>query len=41
VQAWARRNGFELLFVWPSQRSIPFYQRLGFEGENDVMECDL
>ena len=41
VQAWARRSGFELLFVWPSERSIPFYERLGFDGDNDVMECSL
>jgi GNAT superfamily N-acetyltransferase len=30
VTAWARDAGIELLFVWPSEESIPFYERHGF-----------
>jgi GNAT superfamily N-acetyltransferase len=41
VQGWARRHEFELLFVWPSERSVPYYRRLGFTGENEIMECVL
>lgn len=41
VQGWARRHDFELLFVWPSERSVPYYRRLGFIGENEIMECAL
>jgi GNAT superfamily N-acetyltransferase len=35
---WCRRRGLEELVVWPSERSVPFYERSGFKGENDVME---
>lgn len=31
----------ELLIVWPSERAVPFYERLGFEWENEVMEMRL
>jgi GNAT superfamily N-acetyltransferase len=31
----------ELLIVWPSERAVPFYERLGFEWENEVMELRL
>jgi hypothetical protein len=30
VTTWARGAGLELLFVWPSEESIPFYERHGF-----------
>jgi GNAT superfamily N-acetyltransferase len=30
VTTWARGAGIELLFVWPSEESIPFYERHGF-----------
>lgn len=39
--AWAREEGIEGLFVWPSRRSRPFYQRQGFSEENDIMELEL
>ena len=38
VTAWGREQGLEELVVWPSERSVPFYERAGFKGENDVME---
>lgn len=31
----------ELLIVWPSEQAVPFYERLGFEWENEVMELRL
>ena len=31
----------ELLFVWPSERSVPWYERNGFMQENELMECPL
>lgn len=31
----------ELLFVWPSERSVPWYERNGFFKENELMECPL
>lgn len=31
----------ELLFAWPSKRSVPWYARNGFRAENEIMECPL
>lgn len=41
VKAFAKENGYELLFVWPSGRAVPFYERQGFCAENEMMECPL
>lgn len=41
VATWARGTRIECLFLWPSERSRPFYQRQGFTPENDVMELAL
>ena len=40
VKAWSREQDLEELIVWPSERSVPFYERAGFSGENDVMELN-
>ena len=31
----------ELLFVWPSSKSVDWYCRNGFRSENEIMECGL
>lgn len=31
----------ELLFAWPSDNSISWYQRNGFNGDNEIFECPL
>jgi N-acetylglutamate synthase-like GNAT family acetyltransferase len=41
VKQWARENRIELLFVWPSEKSVTFYERQGFLVENDIMELEL
>ncbi|MBU5225258.1 GNAT family N-acetyltransferase [Clostridium senegalense] len=41
VKQWALDNKIELLFVWPSERSINFYKRHGFLIENEVMELEI
>jgi N-acetylglutamate synthase-like GNAT family acetyltransferase len=41
VIEWARNSGIELLFVWPSQKSVPYYKRTGFTEKNEIMELDL
>ena len=41
VKEYARKTDCELLFVWPSDRAVPYYKRLGFQIDNDVMECPL
>ena len=41
VKEWCYERKLELLIVWPSERSIPFYERAGFSGINDIMELPL
>lgn len=41
VRDHAAAADLELLIVWPSGPAIPFYERLGFEWENEVMELRL
>ena len=31
----------ELLFVWPSEKSMNWYERNGFSPENEIFECVL
>src|SRR5262245_2800089 len=38
---WASSLGFELLIVWPSERSIPLYERAGFSSKNEILELSL
>jgi len=38
VISWSKEEKLEELFVCPSERSVPFYERAGFKGDNDVME---
>ena len=40
VREWASSRGLELLMLWPSERSIPFYERAGFH-QADALELDL
>jgi GNAT superfamily N-acetyltransferase len=37
----ARDEGLDYLIVHPSQRSFPFYRRLGFTGEGDLLFLEL
>jgi GNAT superfamily N-acetyltransferase len=37
----ARSRGIEFLIVWPSERSVSFYERLGFTLSADAMELPL
>lgn len=39
--AWSREQGLEHLIVWPSEPSVPFYERAGFSKETDVLELPL
>jgi GNAT superfamily N-acetyltransferase len=38
VVTWAREVDLDTLIVWPSEESVPFYERVGFAGENEVLE---
>lgn len=36
VQAWALEQDMEMLVLWPAERSVPFYRRIGFRNSNAV-----
>jgi len=38
---WANTQRMELLIVWPSDRSVPFYQRAGFASQADPLVLTL
>lgn len=37
IRSWARRQSVELLFVWPSEASVEFYRRHGFDHPPDLL----
>lgn len=41
VKAWAEEQDLEMLVLWPSRRSVPFYQRAGFIRPNDMLTLNL
>lgn len=41
VKSWATDNDIELLFVWPSEQAVGFYERQGFKNRNEIMELIL
>lgn len=41
VKKWAIDNNIELLFVWPSQKAVNFYERQGFKNQNEILELEL
>ena len=40
VDEWAEGEGLELLVVWPSERSVAFYERAGFVA-TDALQRDV
>ncbi len=40
VREWAAARGFESILLWPSERSVPFYERAGFHTA-DALELEL
>jgi GNAT superfamily N-acetyltransferase len=41
VVQWALAQDLENLLVWPSERSVPYYQRAGFVGSTEAMELSI
>jgi GNAT superfamily N-acetyltransferase len=41
VIEWAREEPLQLLLLWPSERSVPFYARAGFVPSPEAVELDL
>lgn len=40
VREWAAARGLEFLLLWPSERSVPFYERAGFHPA-ETLELEL
>ncbi len=41
IKSYLKEKDCELIFVWPSDNSVYWYQKNGFNTENDIMECEL
>jgi hypothetical protein len=41
VIRWARAEDLELLMVWPSEASVDFYGRAGFERDPEALVLAL
>ena len=41
VLGWAAAQDFETLIVWPSEASVPFYMRAGFQRSADMLEFSV
>jgi GNAT superfamily N-acetyltransferase len=41
VIEWAREEPLQLLLLWPSDRSVPFYARAGFLPSPEALELDF
>jgi GNAT superfamily N-acetyltransferase len=41
IKEYARGKKCELIFVWPSEKSVNWYCRNGFSSENEIFECAL
>ena len=39
--SWAKEYGLSFLVVWPSETSVEFYKKHGFEQEKEVMKNHL
>jgi Predicted acetyltransferase len=37
----AKNLACELLYAWPSERAVPYYERLGFKADNEILECPI
>ena len=38
---WAKAQQLEFVILWPSERSVSYYQRMGFAYPTDAMELLL
>jgi hypothetical protein len=38
--SWRDRE-LDVLFVWPSEQAVPFYERAGFRADNEILECQI
>jgi len=36
VTAWSRKHSLAIVVVWPSERSVPYYKREGFQASDSL-----
>lgn len=41
IKEYLAGQNCELIFVWPSEKSMNWYERNGFSLENEIFECGL
>ncbi|MBQ8430967.1 MAG: GNAT family N-acetyltransferase [Clostridia bacterium] len=41
IKDYLTREQCELIFVWPSEKSVGFYKRNGFVLDKEIMQCTL
>ncbi|WP_044101887.1 GNAT family N-acetyltransferase [Neolewinella persica] len=41
IKDWSASEDLEVVIVWPSEKSRTFYQRLGFQASDEIMELGL
>ncbi|MBE6752948.1 MAG: GNAT family N-acetyltransferase [Ruminococcaceae bacterium] len=41
IKQYLTQKRCELIFVWPSDNSVNWYERNGFSAENEIFECAL
>jgi GNAT superfamily N-acetyltransferase len=41
VKAWCSEQRYSLVIVWPTERSRPFYRRVGFDRPDEPLVLDL
>ena len=41
VTAWAHDSDLELIIVWPSERSVPWYARGGYTPSAETLELEI
>jgi GNAT superfamily N-acetyltransferase len=41
VLDWAKEQDLECLIVWPSERSVAFYERAGYTAAHEILEREI
>ncbi len=41
VRAWAHQQDLEMVIVWPSEQSVPWYSRGGFSPSVEMLELEI
>ena len=41
IQTELAKENCELIFAWPSEKSMNWYKRMGFSSDDELLVCDL